>query len=133
MKGKKIVYYRYQGSLMKDRQTSFTYYGYQDSLMKGKTTGNMSYPNFWPKTLHSYTLWSKILSDFSKKNSAERYFKIPHFRFVLGPVFLFYYYFFIYFIFILISFYFILFPSFILFLFCFLGYFLFYYLEYVQK
>jgi len=46
MKGKKIVYYRYQGSLMKDRQTSFTYYGYQDSLMKGKTTGNMSYPNF---------------------------------------------------------------------------------------
>ena len=38
----------------------------------------VSYPNFWPKNLLSYTLWPRIFSSFSEKNSAERYFKIPH-------------------------------------------------------
>ena len=39
----------------------------------------LSYPNFWSKVLHSYTVWSWIVSNFSVKNSAKRYFKIPHF------------------------------------------------------
>jgi len=56
----------------------------------------LSYPNFWPKVLHSYTVWSWIVSDFSVKNSAERYFKIPHFCSDSDPL-LFYLYFFIYF------------------------------------
>jgi len=56
-------------------------------------------------------------SDFSEKNLAETYFKIPHFLFS-APLFYFIISLFIYFIFI-----FILFPSFILFLFLFLFHF----------
>jgi len=45
----------------------------------------LSYPNFWPKISHSYILWPRIISDFSLKYSAERYFKIPHFCSDVGP------------------------------------------------
>jgi len=53
----------------------------------------VSYPNFWPKVLHSYTFWSWIVSDFSVKNSAKSYFKIPLFvpiRTLFSFIFIFY-------------------------------------------
>ena len=45
----------------------------------------LSYPNFWSKTPMTRAIWPRVISDFSVKNSAERYFKIPHFLFRIGP------------------------------------------------
>jgi len=50
----------------------------------------LSYPNFWPKILHSYVIWPWIVFDFSEKNSVERCFKIPHFWFRVRPSYLFF-------------------------------------------
>jgi len=59
-----------------------------------KAYAQLSYPNFWPKMSLTRVVWPYIHTQFDmidlwhfSENSAERYFKIPHFLFQVDPLF----------------------------------------------
>jgi hypothetical protein len=100
-------------------------------LVAEKTTWDMSYPNFWPKVPHSCAVWPWLVFDFLVKNSAERYFKIPHFvpiqaffslyLFIISLFIFIFYFHLLFFLFLSLSFIFII----IIIIFIFRSYFLF--------
>jgi len=56
----------------------------------------VSYPNFWPKIPPTRAFQSRPISAIFSENSAERYFKIPHNWFRVGPSSLNFHFLFIY-------------------------------------